>query len=97
MAQSTGTYDANDMTILEGLAHVRKRPGMYIGGTGLAGLQAHRHAVVGEGQPGELVVAVREPGWATEWRYRQGEVMRRCDEALGGGVVTRVEVQVRRG
>jgi DNA gyrase subunit B len=32
------SYGAKDMTILEGLAHVRKRPGMYIGGTGLTGL-----------------------------------------------------------
>jgi DNA gyrase subunit B len=32
------SYGAKDMTILEGLAHVRKRPGMYIGGTGLPGL-----------------------------------------------------------
>jgi DNA gyrase subunit B len=32
------SYGAKDMTILEGLAHVRKRPGMYIGGTGSAGL-----------------------------------------------------------
>jgi DNA gyrase subunit B len=38
VAQQTGSYETKDMTILEGLAHVRKRPGMYIGGTGLAGL-----------------------------------------------------------
>jgi DNA gyrase subunit B len=31
-------YSASSMTILEGLAHVRKRPGMYIGGTGINGL-----------------------------------------------------------
>ncbi len=43
-----------------------------------------------------LVVVVSDPLWATEWRYRQGEVLRRCDEALGAGVVERVEVRVRR-
>jgi len=38
MAMQTGSYSAKDMAILEGLDPVRKRPGMYIGSTGLSGL-----------------------------------------------------------
>ena len=43
-----------------------------------------------------LVVSVTEPGWATQLTYLEADLVTRFRDALGDGVVDRVEVRLRR-
>lgn len=45
---------------------------------------------------GVLIVEVDEPGWATQLRYLQGELLERLAAVAGVGAVRSIEVRVKR-
>ena len=62
----------------------------------IVGPQLAAHARPVSLSSGVLVVAVTEPAWATQLTYLDSELLGRFREALGDGVVERVEVRLRR-
>jgi len=62
----------------------------------IVGPQLAAHARPVTLSSGVLVVAVTEPAWATQLTFLEGELLGRFREALGEGVVERVEVRLRR-
>ena len=72
-------YDASKLQLVEGLDHVRKRPGMYIGSTGPKGLHHCIEEIVSNsvdefmaGHGNKVVVEVMEDGWVRVQDFARG-------------------------
>lgn len=61
----------------------------------MVGAQVADHSQPVSLRGGRLVVVVDEPGWATQLRYLQADLVRRIAEVVGEGVVARIDVRVR--
>ena len=61
----------------------------------LVGEQLAAHATPVRLRHGALAVAVDDPVWATQLRWLERDVVAKLTEALGDGVVDRLEVRVK--
>jgi len=78
-AKSTSSYGAKDITVLEGLEPVRKRPGMYIGGTGKDGL----HHLIWEVVDNSIDEAMAEHATTILVRLMPDDVVAITDDGRG--------------
>ncbi len=60
------------------------------------GPQIQAHAIPISFDEGRLLVEVDQPGWATQLRYLEAELLAKLGALLGAGVVTSIEVRVGR-
>ena len=100
--------DENEFTSLSAALDgvVRELGGPALSSASLSGVFGQWREVVGDviadhADPisidgGRLVVAVDQPGWATQLRFLEGDLLARIAERVGPAVVTSLEVRVRR-
>lgn len=69
-SNGVGSYDASDIDVLEGIEAVRRRPGMYIGSTGQAGLHHLVYEIVDNsvdeamaGHASRIEITLQPEGW----------------------------------
>ena len=77
--KKTGEYSAESIQVLEGLEPVRKRPGMYIGGTSLQGL----HHLIWEVVSNSIDEAMAGHGNYIEVKILPGDQIQVIDEGRG--------------
>jgi predicted nucleic acid-binding Zn ribbon protein len=61
----------------------------------IVGAQIAEHVSPAKLQDGCLVVVVDQPGWATQMRYLNDDLLARIAAVVGDGVVRQIEVRVR--
>ena len=89
--------------VADGLDHLARRLGAPTA-SALGAVFAHWEEAVGptiaaHATPkslidGVLVVAVDQPGWATQLRYLSNDLLRKLKEVAGEGVVGRIDIRV---
>jgi predicted nucleic acid-binding Zn ribbon protein len=81
---------------LRGGSTARAVAGVFAEWAELVGPQIAAHAKPVSLVEGRLLVEVDEPGWATQLRYLEADILGRLAPAAGAGAPTSLEVRVRR-